>query len=93
MIDHAASPSVPAPDAEQLRQQRFVERFSLIDTNTFHTVPMFSVPNPSPAEFGLQASHNIAAHCTFIDQVLSSLSEPFEHIRVQSQQNLAIAIG
>jgi hypothetical protein len=92
MIEHATPPAAPAPDAELSRHQRFVERFSLIEANTFQAVPMLSFTNP-PGAFGIEPSHNIDEHCRFIDQVLGSLSGPFAHIRVPYHQQLAVALA
>jgi hypothetical protein len=93
MIDHHTTQSITAPDVEQIRHDRFAERFSQIDATTFHTIPRFSMPWIPQGPPDGQISHEIESYCTWVNGVLPSLLSPLETLRVKDGRNLTVSFG
>jgi hypothetical protein len=93
MIEHHTSQTFPTLDVEQVRHERFAERFSQIDANTFHTIPRFSVPSIPQVQPDGDISHEIQSYCTFIDDVLGQLLGPLTDLRVKDERKIAAAFS
>jgi hypothetical protein len=91
MIEHRTSQTFTPPAVEQVRHERFAERFSQIDQNTFHTIPRFSMPSIPQVQPDGEISHEIESYCTFMDGVLGQLLGPLTDLRVKDERQIAVA--
>jgi hypothetical protein len=92
LVDHMHTSVNKAPDAEQSRQQKFMESFVHIEARTFQTIPMMSMPHLQPSRFDRNPVHRIEDYCRFMDQVLASIASPLGEMEVPTRGSLVTVI-